>query len=66
MSSQPTLTCRSCGRVRIVRPDGRGFPPDIAKRALTKACRADGCACDPVYRAGLSSDLAALLRRGQR
>ena len=51
--SQPTQTCRLCGLVEVVRPDGRGFPPDIAKRRLAKRCAADGCPSDPQYRAGL-------------
>jgi hypothetical protein len=34
-------------------PDGRGFPPDIAKRKLRKLCASNGCSCDPVYRAGI-------------
>lgn len=52
--SEPTQTCLRCGRVEIVRPDGRGFPPDIAKRKLRKACKENGCPCEPQYRAGLS------------
>ena len=51
--SEPTVTCGKCGRQRIVVPDGRGFPPDIAKRKLRKECRADGCDGEPQYRAGL-------------
>lgn len=30
----PTQTCKLCGRAEYVIPDGRGFPPDIAKRKL--------------------------------
>lgn len=52
--TQPTQTCSLCGRVMIVMPDGRGFPPDITKRKLVKACKAAGCPSDPVYRAGFS------------
>jgi hypothetical protein len=52
--SQPTQTCTLCGRVQTVVPDGRGFPPDIAKRRLQKACGAAGCPCKPEYRAGFS------------
>lgn len=59
--SQPTQTCTLCGRVEIVRPDGRGFPPDIAKRRLKKACNAGGCPSKPRYRVGLSPQLEALL-----
>jgi hypothetical protein len=49
----PTVTCGKCGRSREVRPDGRGFPSDIAKRALRKECEAAGCKGDPQYQAGL-------------
>jgi len=51
--SEPTVTCALCGRRQIVKPDGRGFPPDIAKRALRKECKANGCQSDPQYRAGV-------------
>jgi len=51
--SEPTVTCDKCGRQQVVHPDGRGFPPDIAKRKLRKACRANGCDGEPQYRAGL-------------
>ena len=50
--SLPTQTCALCGRVVTVVWDGRGFPPDISKRKLIKACRAEGCPCDPQYLAG--------------
>jgi hypothetical protein len=50
--SQPTQTCRICGLVEVVRMDGRGFPPDIAKRRLRKRCEAAGCPSDPHYLAG--------------
>jgi hypothetical protein len=51
--TDPTQTCQICGRVVTVTPDGRGFPPDIAKRKLAKLCREDGHKSDPRYRAGL-------------
>ena len=51
--SEPTQTCRFCGVSVAVRPDGRGFPPDIAKRKLAKSCEARGHKADPVYRAGI-------------
>ena len=51
--TEPTVTCALCERSVIVRPDGRGFPPDIAKRKLRKLCKAEGCQCEPVYRAGI-------------
>jgi hypothetical protein len=41
--------CQACGRVEQVVPDGRGFPPDTAKRRLAKWCKANGCESDPVY-----------------
>jgi hypothetical protein len=49
---QPIQVCLECGDKEVVRPDGRGFPPDIAKRRLAKRCRAAGHVCDPQYRAG--------------
>lgn len=52
--SAPTQTCTLCGRVELVTPDGRGFPPDIAKRRLAKRCKADGCPSKPIYRAGVN------------
>lgn len=58
--SEPIQTCRNCGRVQVVTPDGRGHPPDIARRKLTRACNADGCACDPRYTAGMSAEIAAI------
>lgn len=51
--SNPTQTCTTCGAVEIVRADGRGFPPDIAKRRLAKRCKAAGHDCTPRYLAGL-------------
>lgn len=50
--NQPTQTCTLCGAVEIVTPDGRGFPPDIAKRRLAKRCRDAGHKSKPVYLAG--------------
>jgi hypothetical protein len=52
--TQPTQTCLLCGRVEVVRMDGRGFPPDIAKRRLRKRCAEAGCPCDPKYLAGFA------------
>ena len=52
--SEPTQTCELCGRAETVRPDGRGFPPDIAKRKLKRWCNAQGCPSQPVYRPGFS------------
>jgi hypothetical protein len=62
--SVPTQTCETCGRVEVVRPDGRGFPPDIAKRRLQRACKAAGHASRPQYRAGISPALERLLAQG--
>ena len=50
--SSPTQTCQVCGDVEVVCPDGRGFPPNIAKRRLAKRCTAKGHVCKPQYRAG--------------
>jgi hypothetical protein len=52
--SEPVQTCQLCQRSVIVTPDGRGFPPDIAKRKLRKLCNADGCVSSPRYTAGFS------------
>lgn len=60
--SEPTYTCALCGRQETVRPDGRGFPPDIAKRKLQRWCKANGCGCKPEYRAGLSPDLERIVQ----
>ena len=60
MNRQPQQQCVLCGRVEIVKPDGRGFPPDIAKRRLVKNCRARGCPCNPKYTAGFAFDSVAL------
>jgi hypothetical protein len=54
LMGEPTQTCTTCGDVEIVRMDGRGFPPDIAKRRLAKRCAAKGHTCAAVYRAGLT------------
>lgn len=51
--SEPTQTCELCGRKVQVIDTGRGFPPDVAKRELTRACHAANCHCRPVYRAGV-------------
>jgi hypothetical protein len=52
-STSPVQTCQACGDFEIVKPDGRGFPPDIAKNRLKKRCEAKGCAHNITYRAGL-------------
>ena len=61
--SEPTVTCGLCGRKRTVVPDGRGFPPDIAKRKLERECKAAGCPCKPQYRAGLDPRLEQMTDR---
>ena len=50
--SEPVQTCQICGQSVIVQPDGRGFPPDIAKRKLKRLCKAAGCVSNPQYTAG--------------
>ena len=50
----PVYKCLVCGRTQNVVPDGRGFPPDIAKRKLIKGCTLDGHKSDPLYLAGFS------------
>lgn len=50
----PTQTCQLCGLVEVVRMDGRGFPPDIAKRRLKRRCQAAGCQSQPRYLAGIT------------
>jgi hypothetical protein len=52
--SHPRQQCKLCGTTVIVKPDGRGFPPDIAKNKLKKLCKADGCPCEPQYTAGIA------------
>jgi len=52
--SQPSVICAECGQGVTVTPDGRGFPPDIARRKLAKLCRAAGHEPDLRYYAGFS------------
>lgn len=52
--SGPVQTCQLCGRTVAVTPDGRGFPPDIAKRKLKRLCSLSNCASDPKYTAGFA------------
>jgi hypothetical protein len=59
--SEPAVTCDRCGAHLVVVPDGRGFPPDIAKRKLRRQCRANGCSGEPQYRAGIDPALARKL-----
>jgi hypothetical protein len=51
--SGPIYTCSICERIVAVKPDGRGFPPDIAKRKLMNLCKKAGCKCDPKYKPGI-------------
>lgn len=53
MTTEPTQTCTTCLRFEMVVLDGRGFPPDIAKRRLAKRCTAAGHPCTPRYQAGI-------------
>jgi len=46
----PQQTCTTCGDKEEVKTDGRGFPPDIAKRKLVKRCKAKGHESTPQYR----------------
>ena len=48
----PVQRCDTCGDVQAVMPDGRGFPPNIAKNKLAKRCKAKGHSCVPKYTAG--------------
>lgn len=50
----PTVMCTRCGEWIEVVPDGRGFPPNIAKRKLAKMCGARGHKSEPSYRAGVT------------
>jgi hypothetical protein len=50
---EPTVTCDKCGRRAVVQPYVRGFPPDVARNKLRKACRSAGCDGEPQYRAGV-------------
>lgn len=63
MAEYPTVACQICGRVLVVRPDGRGFPPAIAKRRLARYCAEAGHVSDPKYLAGISASLAQLLAK---
>lgn len=50
--SAPQQKCTVCGRIEVVTPDGRGYPPDIAARKLAKLCKADGHKATIEYTAG--------------
>ena len=63
--SAPTQTCQLCGRQQVVTQDGRGFPPDIAKRKLKKQCNANGCPSEPQYLAGMSVAVRQMMEGGQ-
>jgi hypothetical protein len=52
--TEPQQKCENCGRVEIVKADGRGFPPDIAKRKLAKRCAKAGHPSQPIYTAGMA------------
>lgn len=50
--SEPYQVCELCRRSVAVVPDGRGFPPDIAKRKLKRLCSLSNCPSQPKYYAG--------------
>ena len=62
--SSPIVFCNVCKHVMAVVQDGRGFPPDIAKRKLAKQCK-DIRNHDGVieYRAGMDEGLIRLLEK---
>lgn len=64
--SSPIVFCKTCGTEMVVKPDGRGFPPDIAQRKLVKSCKERGCDFNIDYRAGMSQDLIDLLAEMRR
>jgi hypothetical protein len=64
--SEPVQRCTTCGRYVIVTPDGRGFPPDIAKRKLQRLCKAGGCPSTPQYTAGIGPELLRQLAAASR
>lgn len=51
--SEPSQTCKTCGRFEIVRLSDRGFPPDRAKGRLVKRCAEAGHQSKPIYLAGI-------------
>lgn len=53
MMTEPNQKCEQCKRVVVVTPDGRGFPPDIAKRKLAKMCKKAGHVSRPIYTSGV-------------
>lgn len=54
--SDPTITCRTCGRQRNCMLHQRAdHPPTAAKKWLRKICAQKG-ACEFTYRAGVSSE----------
>ena len=52
--TEPTMSCAVCGSTEVVRPSGRGYPPDIARRRLIKRCKNISHTCEPVYQAGFA------------
>jgi hypothetical protein len=67
MGLNPIVVCKVCGVIQAVVPDGRGFPPDIAKRKLAKKClEIREHVADIEYRAGVSQDLIDLLEEMRR
>ena len=64
--SSPIVFCTKCKHVMAVTPDGRGFPPDIAKRKLAKQCKSvRDHEADIQYRAGIDEGLVRLLEKSR-
>ena len=58
--SDPTQTCKVCGRVVTVDLYARGFPPDAAARKLAKLCKTAGHTSQPEYLVGGLDSFASL------
>lgn len=50
----PMQRCQVCGDCEVAQPDGRGFPPEIAKNRLAKRCASKGHQCEPQYSVGIA------------
>lgn len=54
MTTEPTMTCKTCGATRRCRLHMRaGHPPTAAKNWLRKNCRLLSRPCEFTYRAGV-------------
>lgn len=51
--SAPRYVCLNCGRVEYAKLTGRSAGPEPARRRIVKACKANGCRCQPEYRCGV-------------